>query len=210
MKLNRVRKRDGREVPFDVTKIETAVGKALAAVGEEDDAFAAEVAALVRMTLEARGSEGQVPNIEDIQDLVEQALIELGRARIAKAYILYRDRRTRVRAALRVDLRTDAHLPEAEPASAEHGANTDSLAHPKPPTYPMGEEPHGVGEAMSWEPAPGEPGGISEATLVTCEGGYLAGSSWEVGPNTCVCLGDGTTVCTLIGEPSTGPAEAIK
>jgi hypothetical protein len=94
---------------------------------------------------------------------------------------------------------------EAEPASAEHGANTDSLAHPKPPTYPMGEGVEGPGTHTD-ELHPGyvEQGGTGEATLVTCEGGYLAGSTWEVGPNSCACLGDGTTACTLIGEPSTG------
>ena len=115
MTLARVTKRDGREVPFDAAKIEAAVAKALAAVGEEDAALAREVAALVRLTLEARCADPAVPqpHIEQVQDLVEQALIEFGRARVAKAYILYRDRRARVRAALRVETRSDARLEPA-------------------------------------------------------------------------------------------------
>lgn len=118
--LKRVRKRDGREVPFDEAKIRLAVAKALVAVGEEDPPFAEEVARLVRLTLENRlaGSEGlAVPSIEDVQDLVEQALIELGRAKVAKAYILYRDRRARIREALRVETSADAQLPP-DPAGA--------------------------------------------------------------------------------------------
>lgn len=115
MKLRSVRKRDGRDVPFDESKIRLAIERAMAAVGEVEAGFAGEVAGVVRMTLEQRleaaraahqargeaGSEGElVPAIEDIQDLVEQALVELGRARLAKAYILYRDRRQRVREAI--------------------------------------------------------------------------------------------------------------
>jgi hypothetical protein len=105
-----VRKRDGREVPFDARKIEAAIFKAMAAVGEEDASLAAEVATVVSMTLASRydaplregeGARG-IPDIEEIQDLVERALIELGRASVAKAYILYRDRRARAREALQV------------------------------------------------------------------------------------------------------------
>jgi hypothetical protein len=108
MAPSRVRKRDGREAPFDVRKIEAAVAKALAAVGEEDAGFASELASVVELTLDNRypavggGAAQAAPDIEEIQDLVEQALIELGRVNVAKAYILYRDRRARAREALAV------------------------------------------------------------------------------------------------------------
>lgn len=102
-----MKKRDGREVPFDADKIRAAIQKAMAAVGDEDPHFASEVAGVVTLTLEGRyqaggTSSGALPTIEEIQDLVEQALIELGRASVAKAYILYRDRRAKVRDALAV------------------------------------------------------------------------------------------------------------
>lgn len=125
---SRVRKRDGREVPFDARKIEAAVAKALLAVGEDEPAFAGEIAGVVTLTLEsrydaqARGSgPPPLPDIEEIQDLVERALIELGRANVAKAYILYRDRRARAREALEVHepgdarparSRVEVHTPE--------------------------------------------------------------------------------------------------
>jgi hypothetical protein len=114
VRLARVRKRDGREAPWERAKIESAVARALDAVGEADATFAREVAELVEMALvdrntAARAHRGHgddaavleiVPGIEEIQDLVERALVELGRAAVAKAYILYRDRRARARGAL--------------------------------------------------------------------------------------------------------------
>ncbi len=140
--LARVRKRDGREVPFDVAKIRAAVLKATAAVGDADAGYAAEVAALVELALREEqrgrgrglsarpgstgirpggvGTEDYVPTIEEIQDLVERALVETGRAAVAKAYILYRDERARVREALRVEsgARGDLSVQDGAGASA--------------------------------------------------------------------------------------------
>lgn len=104
-----VRKRDGRVVAFEAAKIADAVRRATVAAGEEDAAFADDVAAVVELAVARlpRGERGgadadPTPDIEAIQDHVERALIELGRAAVAKAYILYRDRRARARDALRV------------------------------------------------------------------------------------------------------------
>ena len=96
-----IEKRDGRRVSFDRSRIESAVLRAQAAVGEDDPSFAREIAELVEYSLGRRHAEAVhegTPGIEEIQDLVERALIELGRAPVAKAYILYRDRRARARA----------------------------------------------------------------------------------------------------------------
>ncbi|HED65971.1 MAG TPA: hypothetical protein ENJ09_10505 [Planctomycetes bacterium] len=103
----RVRKRDGRVVEFQVDKITAAIAAAMEAVGEPDPDFAAEVAGVVALSLgdrirSERGDTARLPDIEEIQDLVEHALMELGRPAVAKAYILYRDRRARIREALRV------------------------------------------------------------------------------------------------------------
>jgi hypothetical protein len=108
MTIARVRKRDGREVPFDESKIRDAIQRAMLAVGEGDLGFATEVAGVVRLALENRraslegSADDKTPGIEEIQDLVEHALIQLGRASVAKAYILYRDRRSKVREVLEV------------------------------------------------------------------------------------------------------------
>jgi len=96
-----VQKRDGRLVPFDKRKIADAIFKAAQAVGGEDRVLAEELAGVVTMFLEKNYPESP-PHIEDIQDTVEKVLIEMGHARTAKAYILYRDRRARIREGLRV------------------------------------------------------------------------------------------------------------
>lgn len=97
----RVRRRDGRVVPFDAARIEAAVGRAQGAVRDRDPAFARNVAEVVGLTAAGRDPEA-VLDLEEVQDLVERALIEMGRASVAKAYILYRDRRARRRSALEV------------------------------------------------------------------------------------------------------------
>lgn len=100
-KIKEVRKRDGRLVPFDESKIADAIFKAAQAVGGQDRQLAEELASVVTMFIE-RELDGAIPGIEDIQDVVERVLIETGHARTAKAYILYRERRARRRESLRV------------------------------------------------------------------------------------------------------------
>lgn len=98
-------KRDGRLVPFNEKKIADAIFKSALAVGGEDRSLADELAVVVTMFLEKKYA-GQMPSIEDIQDIVEKVLIETGHAKTAKAYILYRDKRTRIRESLRVRKQT--------------------------------------------------------------------------------------------------------
>lgn len=102
--IEAVRKRDGRLVPFDLTKISAAIAKAMSAAGEPDDGFALEVAGVVELGLKSRHAKvgSSVPTIEEVQDCVENVLVELGRAKVAKTYILYRDQRARAREALKV------------------------------------------------------------------------------------------------------------
>ena len=100
-RLTHIVKRCGRTVPFNETKIADAIFKAARAVGGEDRVLAEELASMVTMLLEKNFTETP-PTIEEIQDTVEKVLIEMGHARTAKAYILYRDRRARVRMSLQV------------------------------------------------------------------------------------------------------------
>ncbi|MCK4261798.1 anaerobic ribonucleoside-triphosphate reductase [bacterium] len=96
-----VRKRDGRIVLFNETKIADAIFKAARAVGGEDKFLAEDLAKAVTFFLKKKLWEN-IPDIEDIQDSVEKVLIETGHARTAKAYILYRDQRARQRERLKV------------------------------------------------------------------------------------------------------------
>jgi len=100
-RITHIRKRDGRIMPFDQTKIADAIFKAAQSVGGQDRFIAEELAAAVTDYLN-RHYEGDVPGIEDIQDMVEKVLIETGHAKTAKAYILYRERRAQARRAMKV------------------------------------------------------------------------------------------------------------
>ncbi len=93
--ITRIQKRDGRVVTFNVEKIAQAIYKAAEAVGGTDYDEALEIAGRVCDYIEAQGK--KVPTVEEIQDAVEKILIEEGHAATAKAYILYRSNRTRVR-----------------------------------------------------------------------------------------------------------------
>lgn len=93
--IDTIIKRDGREVPFDIDKIATAIYKAAKANGGHDYARAEELANQVLSILEQSGE--QSPTIEKIQDTVEKVLIDNGHARTAKEFILYRSERTRRR-----------------------------------------------------------------------------------------------------------------
>ncbi|WP_347488315.1 anaerobic ribonucleoside-triphosphate reductase [Desulfoscipio sp. XC116] len=94
--LKVIRKRDGREVLFDDTKITDAIFKAARAVGGEDRQTAMELTIEVLKVLRKKYN-GTIFGVEEVQDMVEKVLIEAGHARTAKAYILHRDRRTRIR-----------------------------------------------------------------------------------------------------------------
>ena len=85
-------------MPFDVKMIADAVYKASSAVGAPDRKLADELAreVLARLWKKITGR-GAIPTVEGVQDMVEQVLIDAGRAKIAKAYILYRERRAEIR-----------------------------------------------------------------------------------------------------------------
>ncbi len=96
--LTKIQKRDGRTVPFNVEKIADAIYKAARAVGGNDYQEASEMAEKVCDYLEANANKtGELPTVEEVQDAVEKVLVESGHAKTAKAYILYRADRTRVR-----------------------------------------------------------------------------------------------------------------
>jgi anaerobic ribonucleoside-triphosphate reductase len=89
-------KRDGRIVPFDKTKISEAIQRAAQQVKEEDNIDINKVTEDVVSYLN-EVKRDSVPSVEEIQDAVERTLMENGYSKIAKAYILYRDKRTRIR-----------------------------------------------------------------------------------------------------------------
>jgi len=106
----RIVKRTGDVVPFDRGRIHAAIAKAVRAVGAAGDAGRVEaITASVVAEAETRFAE-VLPTVEQIQDLVEKALVRGGLYEVAKAYILYRADRQRERDAARADLAERARL----------------------------------------------------------------------------------------------------
>ena len=94
--ITKIRKRDGREVPFNIEKIANAIFKAAQVCGGRDYQTAFSLAQDVASYVEEHCGQ-EVPTVEFIQDAVEKVLVERGHARTAKEYILYRAERTRIR-----------------------------------------------------------------------------------------------------------------
>ena len=101
-----IKKRDGRTAKFDRKKIEKAIEKAGLETGEFDAAQAVELTDKVMDVLEERNQK-RLPSVEDVQDIVEDALIDSKFKKTAKAYIIYRDQHKKLReitSGLHIDL----------------------------------------------------------------------------------------------------------
>ena len=95
--MYRVTKRDGTIAEFDIAKISSAITKAFDAMGKQYHPSVMDMLAL-RVTAEFEPKiKDELVAVEDIQDCVEKVLSEAGYADVAKAYILYRKQREKVR-----------------------------------------------------------------------------------------------------------------
>ncbi len=98
MPINSVRKRSGLIVPFDRSRIESAISLAYQASKVLIDIVSlSELVDRVLESLEQTYGPDAVPEVEDVQNLVEKAIAEKGDFEVAKAYILYREERTKER-----------------------------------------------------------------------------------------------------------------
>lgn len=97
MAPKKIQKRNGKIVQFDVTKIEEAIAKAVLATDSEESVDVAKLSAEVSSLLD-RDHTKQPPREEHIQDYVEDVLIRHDHEAVAKAYILYRQKRSEDRA----------------------------------------------------------------------------------------------------------------
>ena len=91
-----IKKRDGRVCGFDSRKITEAIAKAGKATGEFDMREAKKLTLKV-LTLAGQMGLGPVPEVEEIQDIVERVLLDSPFYRSAKAYILYREQHAQIR-----------------------------------------------------------------------------------------------------------------
>ncbi|MCX6793288.1 MAG: ATP cone domain-containing protein [Candidatus Falkowbacteria bacterium] len=108
--FTQVQKRDGTLVEFDPNRIESAVLKGLeeASEGGKDEArtIARAVAKNLKTLARKNKFHNNIPAVEQIQDIVEIELMREGFTKTAKAYILYRNERAKIR-------RTARPVPEA-------------------------------------------------------------------------------------------------
>jgi ribonucleoside-triphosphate reductase len=95
--IRKIRKRDGKIDDFNPFRITNAIWKAAQAVGGKDHRKATQLTDKVIEELEKSLAPGEIPTVEQVQDLVEKTLIEQGHAKTAKAYILYRHQHQEIR-----------------------------------------------------------------------------------------------------------------
>ncbi len=93
--IENVIKRDGSVATFDIKKIINAIYKALKSVGSEDYLTSKKLAEKVVKKLEME--QINTPKVEEIQDIVEEVLMVEGYTKVAKAYIIYREKRKLIR-----------------------------------------------------------------------------------------------------------------
>ena len=97
--LDSVKKRSGETVPFDAKKIFEAIKSAVAVTREVSDADIVKIAQDVLKRLDKKYA-GQIPTVEDIQDIVVQTLMDSRAYKTAESYIVYRQKRAEIRDSL--------------------------------------------------------------------------------------------------------------
>ncbi|MGB9683163.1 MAG: anaerobic ribonucleoside-triphosphate reductase, partial [bacterium] len=126
--FQRIRKRDGRIVEFDASKITNAISKAGIATGE----FGRDIAERLTLKVLSLAQEtirDEIPGVEEIQDCVEEILLSSPYRKTAKAYILYRDQHAKLReitAKANIDL-VDQYLEKLDWQVNENSNMTFSL-----------------------------------------------------------------------------------
>jgi len=101
-KIRRVKKRDGTVVDFEQERITDAIFKAVTAADQGDGDKSKKISDKVTEILNRRFRNGEIPHVEQVQDIIEEVLILEGLADTAKAYILYREQRRKIREAVKV------------------------------------------------------------------------------------------------------------
>jgi len=129
--IEKVQKRDGRIVNFEQDKIENAIHKAIVAANQGDGKESKKVSERVIQLLNLRFKKNEVPTIEQIQDIVEEALILEEFVETAKSYILYREQRRAIREAAKAaddsSEKVDSYLGEIDWQVKENANMTFSL-----------------------------------------------------------------------------------
>jgi ribonucleoside-diphosphate reductase alpha chain len=95
--VKKIMKRDGRIVDFDPSRIREAIRKAMVSVNKYDDKLLDRIVEHVLSLIADKFGAERIPHVEDVQDIVELSLVRFDQYEVAKAYILYRKERERIR-----------------------------------------------------------------------------------------------------------------
>jgi len=129
--IERIQKRDGRIVPFEQGKISEAIHKAIIATNKGNGELSGKVSKKVVVLLNRRFKKGEIPTVEQVQDIVEEALMLEDLVDTAKAYILYREQRRAIRESMKVvdesSDKVDSYLKEMDWQVKENANMTFSL-----------------------------------------------------------------------------------
>lgn len=124
VEIKKIKKRSGEIVEFKPELIELAVDKAFKEVGEKANGFAKKISLQVESDLvkvkKFSSDDNFIPHVEMIQDLVEEELMKNHYVKVAKAYILYRQKRTDLRAKRR---EVPKHVQELSDESKKYFKN---------------------------------------------------------------------------------------
>ncbi|MFH1610907.1 MAG: ribonucleotide reductase N-terminal alpha domain-containing protein, partial [Patescibacteria group bacterium] len=91
-KVEQIKKRDGRLVPFDPNRVFVVISKAAEAVGFDNKKEIQKIADKVVKILDERFDGHSIPGVEEVQDIILEVLIEEGQQKIARAFMVYRQR----------------------------------------------------------------------------------------------------------------------
>ncbi|OWZ84559.1 anaerobic ribonucleoside-triphosphate reductase [Natranaerobius trueperi] len=133
---SKVVKRDGREQPFDPSKITHAIKKAFSAVDKDNHSLALSLTYRVLNKLAEKGVDK--PTVPRVQREVENTLMEAGHYEVARSYVIYRNDRDRIREA---DTKLMKELINVLETKDQENANVNGDA-------PMGKMLKGGSEAM--------------------------------------------------------------
>jgi len=129
--IQSVKKRDGRIVEFKSDNIKDAIYKAITATGQGDGILSKKLTRKVVDILKRRYNKGEIPHVEQIQDIIEEVLIMENLKETAKAFILYREKRRIIREEIAISEeavdRVDQYLDQLDWEVNENANMTFSL-----------------------------------------------------------------------------------
>ncbi len=132
-------KRNGAEVAFDISKIESAITRANAAVAEQFQMTATQIHRIAESVALSCQEMGRSPAVEEIQDLVEKAIMAHGAFEVAKQYITYRYTRSLIRKSNTTDDRILSLIESNNEEVKQENANKNPTVNAVQRDYMAGE-----------------------------------------------------------------------